>query len=62
MNVGLEVTGVNTEGASDANGGYPTAMNEQVDEGAADVEDLSYFMEVEQTRLHAASGSSRRQW
>jgi hypothetical protein len=53
VNVGFEVARVDTHGASEPDGGNPTALDELVNHGTTEVEDLSYFMEVEQTWLHA---------
>jgi len=59
--VGFEVAGVDTQGAAEPDGGKLTALNEQVDKGAADVEDLSNFPEIQQASFHVASSASRRQ-
>ena len=44
---------MDAQGFAEANGSELAVPNEEVDEGTADVEDVSYFTEVEQTGLHA---------
>ena len=52
--VGIEVAGVDADGAAEADGGDAAALDELVDHRTAEVEDLRYFVEVEEARLHAS--------
>jgi hypothetical protein len=52
VDVDLQVIGMDAEGVAETDGYELAAANEQVDEGTADMEDLSYFPEIEQAGLH----------